>query len=120
MMAAKLQDLLISASEVVSEINPSELEERLKNQEILLVDVRENEEWQKGHLPKAVHLSKSFIELKIEHLTEDPNQEIVLYCGGGVRSLLAGFSLYQMGYRKLVSLQGGYTSWVEKGLPVDK
>lgn len=118
MMATKLQDLLIKASEVVSEIDVKTLKTWQQRGDLLVIDVREDAEWQKGHIPGAAHLSKGFLELKVEQYCEDTERDIVLYCGGGVRSLIAGFSLYQMGYRKPISLQGGYTAWLSEGYEI--
>jgi len=85
-----------------------------------LVDVREDGEWERGHLPGAVHLGKGIIERDVETTFPDPNVEIVLYCGGGFRSALAADALAKMGYRNVVSMDGGYRGWVEAGHPVEK
>lgn len=85
-----------------------------------LVDVREDNEWQKGHLPGAIHLGKGVIERDIETTIPDHNAEIVLYCGGGYRSALAADALQRMGYRNVVSMDGGYRGWTEAGHPVEK
>lgn len=85
-----------------------------------LIDVREDNEWAKGHLPGATHLGKGIIERDIELLIPDPNAEIVLYCGGGYRSALAADALQRMGYRNVVSMDGGYRGWTEAGHPVEK
>ena len=85
-----------------------------------LVDVREDNEWAKGHLPGAIHLGKGIIERDIEHTIPDQDAEIVLYCGGGYRSALAAEALQRMGYRNVISMDGGYRGWVEAGHPVEK
>ena len=85
-----------------------------------LIDVREDNEWARGHLPGAVHLGKGIIERDIENLIPDHGVEIVLYCGGGYRSALAADALQRMGYTNVVSMDGGYRGWVEAGLPVEK
>jgi rhodanese-related sulfurtransferase len=85
-----------------------------------LVDVREDGEWAQGHLPGAIHLGKGIIERDIENTIPDQNAEIVLYCGGGFRSALTADALQRMGYRNVVSMDGGYRGWVEAGHPVEK
>ena len=84
-----------------------------------LVDVREDGEWQKGRLPGAMHLGKGIIERDVEAMFPDHNAEIVLYCGGGYRSALAADALQKMGYRNVISMDGGYRGWVEAGHPVE-
>jgi rhodanese-related sulfurtransferase len=83
-----------------------------------LVDVREESEWSRGHLPGALHLSKGIIERDIENAIPDPAATIVLYCGGGFRSALAADNLQQMGYANVVSMDGGWREWNEAGYPV--
>lgn len=82
-----------------------------------LVDVREDEEWQGGRLPGAVHIGKGVIERDIEDRIPDRSAEIVLYCGGGYRSVLAAEALQKMGYTNVLSMDGGYRGWTEAGLP---
>jgi len=85
-----------------------------------LIDVREDGEWERGHLPGARHLGKGIIERDIEHTIPDLNAEILLYCGGGYRSALAADALQRMGYTNVISMDGGYRGWVEAGHPVEK
>jgi rhodanese-related sulfurtransferase len=85
-----------------------------------LIDVREDNEWERGHLPGATHLAKGIIERDIENLIPDSGTEIVLYCGGGFRSALAADALGRMGYTNVISMDGGYRGWVEAGHPVEK
>ncbi len=85
-----------------------------------LVDVREESEWAAGHLPEAVHLGKGIIERDIEVRVSDLAAEIVLYCGGGFRSALVADNLQKMGYRNVLSMDGGYRAWVEAGHPVKR
>jgi rhodanese-related sulfurtransferase len=87
---------------------------------IVLVDVREDNEWAKGHLPGAIHLSKGVIERDIETTIPDKNTKIVCQCGGGFRSALVVENLQRMGYTNAFSLAGGWREWNEKGLPVEK
>jgi len=83
----------------------------------ILLDVREESEWARGHLPSAHHLSKGIIERDIERLVPDPDAPVVLYCGGGFRSALVADNLQRMGYRNVTSLDGGWRAWTERGLP---
>lgn len=85
-----------------------------------LVDVREESEWARGRLPKAIHLSKGIIERDIESTIPDRAAPIVLYCGGGYRSALAADNLQKMGYTNAVSMDGGWRAWTEAGHAVEK
>jgi rhodanese-related sulfurtransferase len=85
-----------------------------------LVDVREESEFARDHLPGAIHLGKGIIERDIEARVPDLNAEIVLYCGGGFRSALAADNLQKMGYTNVISMDGGIRDWREKGSPLTK
>ncbi len=85
-----------------------------------LVDVREDNEWNAGHLPRAIHLGKGIVERDIETAIPDLDAEIVLYCGGGYRSVLAADHLQQMGYTNVWSMDGGIRGWREAGYPMDQ
>jgi rhodanese-related sulfurtransferase len=85
-----------------------------------LIDIREDNEWERGHLPHATHLGKGIIERDIEKTIPDHNAEIVLYCGGGYRSALAADVLQKMGYTHVISMDGGYRGWVEAGHEIEK
>src|SRR5688572_20591429 len=80
-----------------------------------LVDVREESEWAKGHLPRALHLGKGIIERDIEKAVPNIGAEIVLYCGGGYRSALVADSLQKMGYTNVWSMDGGFRGWKDSG-----
>jgi rhodanese-related sulfurtransferase len=86
----------------------------------VLVDVREDSEWQKGHAAGATHLGKGVIERDIESKIPDKNAKLVLYCGGGFRSALAADAIQKMGYTNAISLDGGWSAYAKSGLPVDK
>src|SRR4051794_5697421 len=86
----------------------------------VLVDVREDNEWTAGHAAGAVHLGKGIIERDIEARVPDKDTTVVLYCGGGFRSALAADALQQMGYRNVISLDGGWRAYQQSGLPVEK
>lgn len=98
----------------IKEITIPELQ--LLQQPYLLLDIREDHEWHKGHLPHAKHLGKGIIERDIEQLVPDKTQMIILYCGGGYRSALAADNLQLMGYSQVFSLDGGYRDWCQRGL----
>jgi rhodanese-related sulfurtransferase len=85
-----------------------------------LLDVREQDEWGRGHLPGARHLGKGIIERDIERTIPDRDAPIVLYCGGGYRSALAADALREMGYTRVVSMWGGWSAWTAAGLPVTR
>ena len=84
-----------------------------------LIDVREDNEYAAGHAAGAVHLSKGIIERDIENTIPEKDAKLVLYCGGGFRSALAADALKKMGYRDVISLDGGWRAWTGAGLPVE-
>jgi rhodanese-related sulfurtransferase len=84
-----------------------------------LIDVREDNEWERGRAKGAIHLGKGIIERDIENAIPDHQSEIVLYCGGGYRSALAADALQKMGYENVISMDGGWKRWVELGYPVE-
>jgi rhodanese-related sulfurtransferase len=85
-----------------------------------LIDVREDDEWRAGHASGAEHIGKGVIERDIVARVPDKDEELILYCGGGFRSALAGDALQKMGYRRVLSLAGGWKAWNARGLPVEK
>ncbi len=85
----------------------------------VLVDVREQNEWDAGHARGAVHLSKGVLERDVEEVFPDPGAPLVLYCGGGYRSALAADALQKMGYRRVWSMAGGWRAWCAASGPVD-
>lgn len=86
----------------------------------VLIDTREDSEWNAGHAQGALHLGKGVIERDIEAKVPDHEATLVLYCGGGFRSALAADNLQKMGYSNCISLDGGWKAWNENGLPVEK
>ena len=91
-----------------------------RGEKFTLVDVREESEFAKDHLPGAIHLGKGVIERDVEHKVPDVHSELVLYCGGGFRSALAADNLQKMGYTNVISMDGGIRGWREKGYPLTK
>jgi rhodanese-related sulfurtransferase len=89
-----------------------------RGEKFVLVDVREESEFQKDHLPGAIHMGKGVIERDIEVKIPDVNTPLVLYCGGGYRSALAADNLQKMGYTNVISMDGGVRGWREKGYPM--
>ena len=110
-------DLLREARSQVREVSPTEADLLRQGGDALIVDVREDAEWEQGHLPDALHISKSYIEMQIEAAAPDRDRPIVLYCAGGIRSLLAGQVLQTLGYTDVVSMAGGFQGWKTQGLP---
>src|SRR5207245_7770984 len=117
------REIMRQARRQVPEWSPSQVHEALTiqheagptNQEIVLVDVREKHEWNEGYLPGAVHVPRGFLELQIEEAVPDKSKTVVLYCAGGVRSLMAGSTLQQMGYKDVISMSGGFGQWKGSG-----
>ena len=108
----------------VNETTVDEVKQRLDQgggpKDFVLVDVREESEWNAGHIPGAIHLGRGVIERDIEQKVPETDKEIILYCGGGFRSALAAESLQKMGYTNVISMDGGWRGWKEAGHPVEK
>ena len=90
------------------------------NPKVLLIDVREDHEWQAGHAIQAVHLGKGILERDLEKKYPDFDREIIMYCGGGYRSALTADAAQKMGYKKVYSLKGGYKALVQAQWPMAK
>jgi rhodanese-related sulfurtransferase len=113
--------LVQDAKTRVKETNVADVKRRIDaGEKFLLIDVREDNEWAKGHLPGAVHLGKGIIERDIEQRVPDTGTKLILYCGGGFRSAIAGDNLQKMGYTNVESMDGGWKGWLEAGLPTVK
>jgi rhodanese-related sulfurtransferase len=109
------------AKKRVRETTVDEVKARLdKGDKFVLVDVREDSEYEKDHLPGAIHLGKGVIERDIEARIPDTRTPLVLYCGGGFRSALAADNLQKMGYTNVISMDGGVREWRGKGYPFTK
>src|SRR5579871_3998146 len=112
--------LVKDAKSRVKEADFREVKKRLDNRDkLVLVDVREDNEWARGHLPGATHLGKGVIERDVERAFPDKEAPLVLYCGGGYRSALAADNLMKMGYTNVISMDGGWRAWVEAGYPTE-
>jgi len=102
----------------IRECTVDELKARMDKQESLtLIDVREESEFSAGHIPGSLHVSKGVIERDIEGMVPDADQEILLYCGGGFRSALSADNLQKMGYRNVISVDGGWRAWTDANYP---
>ncbi|GAC1662198.1 MAG: rhodanese-like domain-containing protein [Candidatus Acidiferrum sp.] len=116
--APQFLKLVQEAKARVKETNVAEVKRRMDAAEkMLLIDVREDNEWAQGHLPGALHLGKGIIERDIEQRVPDTSAKIILYCGGGFRSALAAENLQKMGYTNVESMDGGWKGWLGAGLP---
>jgi rhodanese-related sulfurtransferase len=114
-------NLVNDAKKRVKETNVAAVKARLdKGEKLNLVDVREDNEFAKGHIPGATHLSKGIIERDIETKFPNRDAELILYCGGGFRSALAADNLQKMGYQNVISMDGGWRGWNDAGGKVEK
>ena len=112
-------DIVNTAKQRVREVTVDDVKQMLDDKaDFLLIDVREDNEWAKDHLPAAVHLGKGILERDVEQRVPDLGTPLVLYCGGGFRSALAADALQRMGYTNVASMDGGIREWREKGLPL--
>jgi len=105
----------------VKETTVDEVKQKLdKGDKVLLVDVREESEFAKDHLPGAIHLGKGVIERDVEARVPDVKTPMILYCGGGFRSAMAADNLQKMGYTNVLSMDGGVREWREKNYPMTR
>jgi rhodanese-related sulfurtransferase len=113
--------LVNDAKSRVKETNVADVKRRMDaGEKFVLVDVREDNEWARGHAAGAVHLGKGIIERDIETAVPDSKTKLILYCGGGFRSALVADNLQKMGYSNVESMDGGWKGWLEAGLPTAK
>jgi rhodanese-related sulfurtransferase len=109
------------AKKRVKETNVADVRRRMDaGEKFVLVDVREESEWARGHIPQALHLSKGIIERDIEQRVPNTSTKLILYCGGGFRSALVADNLQKMGYSNVESMDGGWKGWLESGFPTAK
>src|SRR5438874_9833605 len=117
--APRFLNIVDDAKKRIRELTVADVKAKLdRGEKFVLVDVREESEWNNGHLPGAVHLGKGIIERDVEQRVPDTKAELVLYCGGGFRSALAADNLQKMGYTNVCSMDGGVRGWREQGLPL--
>lgn len=114
-------DLLSEARIEIPEMSVQEVHNYLESgASPVLLDVRELDEWEAGHLRGAVHIPRGRLEAEAESSIPDKSREVVVYCAGGVRSLLAADSLKELGYAQVISMAGGYEDWADAGLPSEQ
>ncbi len=117
--SARFLQIVEDAKKRIREVGIDDVKARLdRGDQFVLVDVREESEYAKDHLPGAIHLGKGIIERDIEERVPGLNTPIVLYCGGGYRSALAADNLQKMGYTNVLSMDGGIRGWREKHFPL--
>lgn len=113
--------LVDDAKSRVREITPDEVRGKLAGGvQFHLVDVREDREWDNGHIRGAIHLSRGILERDVETMIPDRDAEIVLYCGGGYRSALSGDNLQKMGYANVKSMAGGWREWIDRKYEIEE
>ena len=117
--APRFLKIVNDAKSRVKETTVDEVKQQLDNgDKVLLIDVREESEVAKDHLPGAIHLGKGVIERDIETRVPDVKTPMILYCGGGFRSAMAADNLQKMGYTNVYSMAGGYRAWKEADYPI--
>jgi len=112
-------DYIRTIKEQITEVDPSEVRE-LVDEGIALLDVRETEEWDAGHLPGATHIPRGYLESRVDGAIPDRDQRVVIYCASGTRSALAAKTLSDLGYGHVESMTGGITLWKDRGYPVEQ
>ncbi|MCO4763790.1 MAG: molybdopterin-synthase adenylyltransferase MoeB [Myxococcales bacterium] len=113
------QDHLDSIRSEIAEVSPAEVHEKIESgEDFQLVDIRERNEWENGFVPGATLLGRSHLEARIGNIAFNADDEIVLYCAGGVRSVFAAHALEQMGYTNVHSMEGGFSKWAQNSHPV--
>ena len=113
----RFEKLVAAAKSNIQEISPQDVASALKRGDALLIDVRDPDEWEEGHIPGAKNFSRGTVELEIEEAAPDLSTPIITHCGGGGRSALAAESLQRMGYKNVKSMAGGFKAWKAAGLP---
>jgi adenylyltransferase/sulfurtransferase len=114
-----LKEMIAEARQVVPEEGPAELQRRLQAKEpVVVIDVRDPDEYRDGHIEVATNISRGFLEFRVGTVAPDPATPVVLYCQTGLRSVLAAKVLKDLGYQNVINLQGGYQKWAQSGLPV--
>ncbi len=119
-MSPSYQDLIAAAREVIPEVEPADVASRVASGDgPLIIDVRETAEWDQGHLPGAVHIPRGFLESRIGGMAPDSDQEILVSCASGQRSLLSAQTLHHMGFTNVTNLAGGFARWKQNNHPVE-
>jgi sulfur-carrier protein adenylyltransferase/sulfurtransferase len=118
-MPRSYRELLQDVKAEIEEVDAAAARERLEGNGAAVVDVRERDEWEEGHIPGAVHVPRGFLESRIESAVPDHSRPVVVYCAGGSRSAFAAKTLEELGYEDVVSLAGGFTDWKRNGFPFE-
>jgi len=114
------EDLVKEAKEKICEISVAEAKAKIDSgAPLFILDVREPDEFKKGHVPKAVNIPRGLLEFKVGATIPDKNAQILVYCKSGGRACLACSTLKEMGYKNAVSIAGGWQAWVKAGYPVE-
>ena len=114
------QQIVDEALRIVPEVSPADLQSRLSGgEQIVVIDVREPEEFARGKIPGAYTIPRGVLEMQVDGRLPREST-VVLYCGAGGRSALAAKSLADMGYENVENLQGGWGAWMQSGLPVEQ
>lgn len=113
------QEMLTETRKHIEEVSVAEAKAELDSGEAVFLDVREPEEYKKGHIPKAKHLPRGLLEFKIAKMIPDKSARIVVYCMSGGRSSFATETLGRLGYKNVVNMAGGWKAWVKAGYPVE-
>ena len=113
------RELLQQTKSEIDEVDATRAQELLAEDSLAVVDVRERDEWDEGHLPRAVHVPRGNLESRIEGVVPDKSQRVLIYCAAGNRSAFAAKTLEELGYENVASLAGGFTDWKRNGLPYE-
>jgi molybdopterin/thiamine biosynthesis adenylyltransferase/rhodanese-related sulfurtransferase len=113
------RELLQQVKGEISEVDAVRGRELIEAGDSVIVDVREQDEWDEGHIPGAVHIPRGYLESRIERAAPDPSRQVILYCSAGNRSAFAAKTLEELGYEDVLSLTGGFTDWKRNGFPVE-
>jgi phage shock protein E len=114
---ARFKKLVAEAKKNITEISPGDAAAKSKSGNVVIIDVRDKDEWDEGHIPGAIHMSRDTIEFDIEEKVPDTNAMIICHCGGGGRGALATESLQKMGYKNARNMSGGFKAWKAAGFP---
>jgi rhodanese-related sulfurtransferase len=119
--APRFLEIVQDSKKRINEMTVEQVKQKMdRGEKFYLVDVREESEWNQDHLPGAIHLGKGIIERDVEATIPDSEAEVILYCGGGYRSALAADNLQKMGYKNVISMDGGYSGWKNANYPLKK
>jgi sulfur-carrier protein adenylyltransferase/sulfurtransferase len=113
------RELLQQVRDEIAEVDAGGARDLIDDRDPLVVDVREQDEWDEGHIPGAIHIPRGFLESRIERAAPDSTRPVLLYCSAGNRSAFAAKTLTELGYEDVASLAGGFTDWKRNGFPVE-